>query len=177
MMKSPPKGTLRLYTICLHFAIGASLWGYNIGILSSILVHPGFNDSLSHPSASARGLIAGIYYLGTLLSYLLLSHPLADLLGRRYAALCGTAVLSLGALAMTTGSSVEVVVMGRFVCGLGVGVVSTAVPLYQSEIAPKDSRGKFVTMNHVGFIAGLACGLWYVTWKHKMKNVFWLIFC
>lgn len=31
-----------------------------------------------------------------------------------------------------------------------------------SEVAPAKERGKFVTMNHVGFIAGLAAGLWYV---------------
>lgn len=31
-----------------------------------------------------------------------------------------------------------------------------------SEVAPAKERGKFVTMNHVGFIAGLATGLWYV---------------
>ena len=29
-----------------------------------------------------------------------------------------------------------------------------------SEIAPAKERGKFVTMNHVGFIAGMAVGLW-----------------
>lgn len=149
----------RLYLICAHLALGASIWGYNIGILSSILIHPGFHESVS-PSPSQRGLITGIYYLGTLLSYLFFSHPLADWLGRKYAAIIGTVVLALGAVVMAASHSVGSMALGRWICGLGVGVVSTTVPLYQSEISPKEERGKFVTMNHVGFIAGMAVGLW-----------------
>ncbi|KAH7309779.1 general substrate transporter [Stachybotrys elegans] len=155
-----PPGSRRLYLICVHLAVGASLWGYNIGILSSILVHPGWRSALRNPSPSERGLVTGVYYAGTLLSYLLLSHPLADWLGRRYAALAGTLVLSAGAGVMASAGGLGAMALGRLVMGLGVGVVSTSVPLYQSEIAPARERGKFVTMNHVGFIAGLATGLW-----------------
>ena len=32
--------------------------------------------------------------------------------------------------------------------------------VWGSEVAPAKERGKFVTMNHVGFITGLAAGLW-----------------
>lgn len=31
---------------------------------------------------------------------------------------------------------------------------------FPREISPAAKRGHFVTMNHVGFIAGLATGLW-----------------
>jgi hypothetical protein len=31
-----------------------------------------------------------------------------------------------------------------------------------SEIAPARQRGRFVVMNHIGFVAGLAVGFWYV---------------
>ncbi|TDZ53219.1 Proton myo-inositol cotransporter [Colletotrichum trifolii] len=49
---------------------------------------------------------------------------------------------------------------GRLISGIGVAIVSTSVPLYQAEISPARKRGHFVTMNHVGFIAGIATGLW-----------------
>lgn len=159
-----PPGTQRLYAICLYLALGSALWGYNIGILSSILAHPGWKAALGSPSPAQKGIVTGIYYAGTLLSYLFVSHPLADVLGRRYAAVVGTAVLAVGALIMASaggGSAVAVMAFGRFISGVGVGVVSTGVPLYQSEIAPAKERGKFVTMNHAGFIGGLATGLWY----------------
>lgn len=126
-----PRGTVRLYALCLHLAIGASIWGYNIGILSSILVHPGWRKVMHYPNASERGAITGIYYVGTLLSYLFFSHPLADWLGRRYAALVGTMVLAVGAILMAGSMGVTAMAIGRCACGLGVGVVSTTVPLYQ----------------------------------------------
>ena len=128
-------GSRRLYALCLHLAVGASIWGYNIGVLSSVLVHPGWRAALGGaPSAAQQGIVTGIYYAGTFLSYLLLSHPLADRLGRRGAALVGTLVLCLGALATASAhgaAAVATMALGRWICGVGVGVVSTSVPLYQ----------------------------------------------
>ncbi|KAL0933613.1 ascus development protein [Colletotrichum truncatum] len=161
-IRSTP-GVMRLYFLCLYFGIGASVWGYNIGILSSILVHPGWKDALGYPSPSIRGTIAGVYYLGTLISYIFVSHPVSDWLGRRYAALSGTLVVCIGALlqALSGGATARAtMIFGRMISGVGVAIVSTSVPLYQAEISPAKKRGHFVTMNHVGFIAGIATGLW-----------------
>lgn len=129
--KGVARGTMRLYALCLHLAIGASIWGYNIGILSSILVHPGWRQTMHYPNASERGTVTGVYYVGTLLSYLFFSHPLADWLGRRYAALVGTVVLAAGAGLMAGSQGLVAMGLGRWACGLGVGIVSTTVPLYQ----------------------------------------------
>lgn len=129
-----PAGARRLYRICLQLALGSSIWGYNIGILSSVLVHPGWRRALHDPAPAQKGLVTGFYYVGTLISYLFLAHPLADFLGRRYAARVGTLVLCLGALLMAAAAgpyALYIMVAGRLVCGLGVGVVSTTVPLYQ----------------------------------------------
>ena len=123
------KPKTRLYSICAILAIGSSQWGYNIGILASVLAHPAWL-SLHAPTPSQKGIVTGIYYLGTLLSYIL-AAPLADYLGRRYAALSGTAVLSVGVLFMAGSSGLPTMLLGRWISGLGVGVVSTTVPIYQ----------------------------------------------
>ncbi|OAA75977.1 ascus development protein [Akanthomyces lecanii RCEF 1005] len=172
-------GARRLYRICLQLALGSSIWGYNIGILSSVLVHPGWRRALHQPDPAQKGLVTGAYYAGTLLSYLLLAHPLADVLGRRYAARVGTLVLCLGALVMASAAgrhALLIMVVGRWICGLGVGVVSTTVPLYQSEMSPAKERGKYVTINHVGFVAGLAAGLWagyFITFWKSEAGEYW----
>ena len=130
----PPAGARRLYRICLQLALGSSIWGYNIGILSSILVSKGWREALHEPSPLQKGLVTGFYYVGTLISYLFLSHPLADLLGRRRAAQMGALGLCVGAVLMAAAwgpYSLPMMVAGRWMCGLGVGIVSTSVPLYQ----------------------------------------------
>jgi MFS family permease len=45
-------------------------------------------------------------------------------------------------------------VIGRIIAGVGTGVVSTAVPLYLSEISPAKHRGLFVAANQVGIVSG-----------------------
>jgi MFS family permease len=120
-------------------------------------------SALSNPSASQKGVITAIYYLGTWTSYLFLSHPASDILGRRYAALVGIVVTCAGTAlqAGATGAGAyAMVVAGRVIAGMGVAVVSTSVPLYQSEVAPARQRGRFVVMNHIGMVAGLAVGFW-----------------
>ncbi|KAK1491619.1 hypothetical protein CCUS01_14233, partial [Colletotrichum cuscutae] len=156
-------GESRLYFLCIFFGIGASVWGYNIGILSSVIVSSGWREALHQPTRALIGTVVSIYYTGTFISYLCISHPITDWLGRRYAALSGTAFVCLGAILQATsgGSTARgTMLAGRLISGVGVAVVSTSVPLYQAEISPAHKRGHFVTLNHVGFIAGIALGFW-----------------
>ncbi|KAI0534318.1 general substrate transporter [Xylaria digitata] len=162
-MKTPRKAVLRLHLLCLFFALGSFVWGYNVGILSSILVHPGFRRAVGYPTASEKGVITGIYYLGTWASYIFVSHPISDRLGRRYAALIGIIIVAVGTAfesSVSGPSAYSMMIAGRIISGVGIGMVSTSVPLYQSEVAPAGKRGKYVVLNHVGFVVGLATGFW-----------------
>jgi MFS family permease len=119
----------------MHLGQGADPFlRYNIGIIATIYTHPGFKSTLHHPKASKTGLITAIYYLGTWLSYVFLSHPASDRLGRRYAAVLGMLITCVGA-ALQAGAdgkgAFAMFIIGRIVCGLGLAIVSTSVPLYQ----------------------------------------------
>ncbi|KAK2040758.1 general substrate transporter [Colletotrichum somersetense] len=172
-------GELRLYLLCIYFGIGASVWGYNIGVMSTVISNQGFDDALGQMPLYKKGYIISSYYIGTSISYLILSHPLSDWLGRRYAALAGTIVVSLGAMLQSISNGTTglgTMIAGRIVSGLGVAIVSTSVPLYQAEISPAKKRGHFVTVNHVGFIAGIATGLWigyFIRFWTSRAGCFW----
>ncbi|KJR84948.1 sugar transporter [Sporothrix schenckii 1099-18] len=157
------KASMRLHGCCIFFALGSLVWGYNIGIISAVLVHPGFINQLNHPDAAHKGVITAIYYLGTWTSYVFLSRVASDYLGRRYAALLGTFIVCVGSALQagaSGGGAYAMVIAGRIIAGVGVAIVSTGVPLYQSEIAPARQRGRFVVMNHIGMVGGLAAGFW-----------------
>jgi MFS family permease len=113
---------------------GADRRRYNIGIIATIYTHPGFKATLHKPKPSKTGLITAIYYLGTWLSYVFLSHPASDYLGRRYAGVVGMMTSCVGA-ALQAGAdgkgAFAMMVAGRIICGLGLAIVSTSVPLYQ----------------------------------------------
>jgi MFS family permease len=107
---------------------------YNIGILATIYVNPGFIKALSNPTAPQQGLITAIYYLGTWICYIFLSGLVSDRLGRRYAALTGTFVTSIGGAlqAGANGSGAfAMMIAGRIISGFGNAILSTSVPMYQ----------------------------------------------
>ncbi|KAI0116731.1 hypothetical protein F4814DRAFT_260011 [Daldinia grandis] len=68
------KADIRLHLLCIFFAVGSFVWGYNIGILSSVLVHPGFLKAVGHLTPSRKGVITAIYYLGTCESSITVLH-------------------------------------------------------------------------------------------------------
>jgi sugar porter (SP) family MFS transporter len=55
-----------------------------------------------------------------------------------------TGVFTLGVILQTVATSIPLFVAGRFFAGLGVGLLSATIPLYQSETAPKWIRGAIV---------------------------------
>ncbi|KAF2278886.1 general substrate transporter [Westerdykella ornata] len=159
----PRRASLRLMGVCLFFGLASLAWGYNIGVMASIYVHPGFSEALSRPSKAVTGFITSIYYVGTWFSYLFISHPLADRYGRRVAAAYGVVITLVGAAFQTVAKApfgVAMMIIGRVICGGGLAIVSTSVPLYQSEVSPAKHRGRYVVMNHVGLVAGIAVAFW-----------------
>ena len=131
--------------------------------MATIYVHPGFIKALHKQSKATTGLITSIYYLGTWISYLFIAHPLADRFGRRVAAASGILITSVGAAVQTGAgehSGLAMMIIGRIICGVGLAIVSTSVPLYQSEISPAKHRGRYVVINHIGLVAGLAIAFW-----------------
>lgn len=63
-------------------------------------------------------------------------------------------VLMLGAAIQCGSVHLSMMIIGRFIAGLGTGIVSTAVPLYLSEAAPAAHRGFYVAINQVGIVFG-----------------------
>jgi MFS family permease len=53
----------------------------------------------------------------------------------------------------TASNGIALLVVGRIVAGLCVGIASAMVPVYQAEIAPKEIRGRVVSLQQ-----------WAITW-------------
>ncbi|KAL2395781.1 Major facilitator-type transporter ecdD [Exophiala dermatitidis] len=135
-------------------AFGGILFGYDTGTIGGILamkywrklfstgyINP--KDNLPDVSASQTSEIVSILSAGTFFGALF-SAPLADMLGRRWAMIFNSAVFTFGVILQTAATAIPMFVAGRFFAGLGVGLLSATIPLYQSETAPKWIRGAIV---------------------------------
>jgi len=113
---------------CTIISIGAIFWGYDIGILSTIYVSPGFKQVLNFPSSGDIGLITAIFYAGQFIGFAFLAGPVNNRLGRRWAGFCGVVVLCIGAALQTAAIHLSMMVIGRIIAGLGTGVCRHRFP-------------------------------------------------
>lgn len=111
-------------------------------------------DGLPDVSTSEQALIVSILSAGTFFGALL-SAPAADHLGRRWAMILDSVVFSVGVILQTAATAIPLFSAGRFFAGLGVGLLSATIPLYQSETAPKWIRGALVGCYQLSITIGL----------------------
>ena len=65
--------------------------------------------------------------------------------GRKFGIIFATLIFSAGVAMQTAATAIPLFFAGRCIAGLGVGLISVMVPMYQSECAPKWIRGAVVS--------------------------------
>lgn len=70
-----------------------------------------------------------------------------DKYGRKKATLAADVVFAAGALVMAAAPDPYILIVGRFLVGLGVGVASVTAPVYIAEASPSEIRGGLVSTN------------------------------
>jgi MFS family permease len=83
----------------------------------------------------------------------LVSGYLTDKLGRRRAIQIGCAIWIIGSIISCAAQNIGMLIAGRFINGLSVGICSAQVPVYVSELAPPSRRGRVVGSQQ-----------WAITW-------------
>jgi len=78
----------------------------------------------------------------------LISGYLSDILGRRKAIQVGSVIWCIGSILVCASQNIGMLVVGRFINGLSVGICSAQVPVYITEIAPPSKRGRLVGCQH-----------------------------
>lgn len=85
---------------------------------------------------------------------------IGDILGRRRTILYGSLIFVVGGAFQSFATGMPMMLLGRIIAGLGVGALSTIVPVYQSEISPPHNRGKLACIEFSGNILGYAASVW-----------------
>jgi MFS family permease len=78
-----------------------------------------------------------------------------DRYSRRWSILGGAIVCLLGAILTTAAHNPDMIFAGRFFIGVAVGSLSTAVPMYNSEISPPETRGAMGATFQLGVTLGI----------------------
>ena len=138
-----------LFALTFFSALGGLLFGYDTGVVSGAMLKI---KSDFHLSAVYQELIVSMTIAGAAIAALV-AGPLSDLLGRKPVLVTASFVFTLGAVVMSAAPKPVVLLIGRFIVGVGVGMAAMAVPMFISESAPVAVRGKLVVVN-IAFVTG-----------------------
>ncbi|KAL1731223.1 general substrate transporter [Schizophyllum commune] len=146
-------------------AFGGLTFGYDQGVISVTLVMDHFLKTVpeiaeGYPGAGFnKGLLTAILELGAMIGAAQTGF-LADRFSRKRALTIGTIWFMVGSAIQTATYSYAQLVVGRFVGGVGIGLLSCAAPLYISEIAPPNIRGGLLALEEVMIITGIIVAYW-----------------
>jgi sugar porter (SP) family MFS transporter len=131
--------------------LGGLLFGYDTGVIAGALLFIKTDFGLG---SFAQGLVVAAVPIGAV-GGAAVAGPAADTYGRRLMILVAAAVFIVGALASAAAPGVEVLVGARIVIGVAIGLASAAAPVYISEVAPPESRGRLVSFFQLAVTIGI----------------------
>ncbi|KAL0287866.1 UNVERIFIED_CONTAM: Plastidic glucose transporter 4 [Sesamum angustifolium] len=141
--------------------LGAILFGYHLGVVNGALEYLAKDLGIAENTVLQGWVVSTLLAGATVGSFT--GGSLADKFGRTKTFLLDAIPLVVGAFLCVTAQSVETMIIGRLLAGIGIGISSAIVPLYISEISPTEIRGTLGSVNQlficVGILAALVAGL------------------
>ena len=131
-----------LFLVLLIVGVGGILYGFDIGVIGPALLF--IKKSITLTTVQTEFVVAGVFWGGLIGT--LVAGPVADKFGRKLVVALSALVFMLGVLAVLAAHGFFLLMVGRILLGIGVGLVAVSVPLYAVELAPTKYRGRAVTL-------------------------------
>lgn len=139
-----------VYVLAVFSALGGFLFGYDTGVISGAMLLLKREMGLS--ALWQEVLISSTVAAAALSA--LLGGFLNGLFGRRVCILLASFFFTIGGIVLSTAPGKEVLLAGRLIVGVGLGIASMTVPVYIAEASPPHLRGQLVTVNTLFITAG-----------------------
>lgn len=122
--------------------------------MSAIVGTQQYIDYFDNPSGVWQGAIGSSLAAGSIVGALF-AGPLSDRLGRRTSIWVATVPWLIGTAVQAAVQSRGMLIAGRLLNGLTVGVTSSQVPVYLAEIARHDKRGAIIVIQQLAIEWGI----------------------
>jgi len=140
-----------VYVAAVFAGLGGLLFGYDTGVISSaeLFLKKEFALSPFALEVIVSGVLAGAA------AGALVGGRLADLFGRRALLIVTASIFAIGAILCAAAGSPAILIGGRIIVGLAIGLSSGTVPVYISEVSPPASRGWTVSLFQLSITVGI----------------------
>ena len=157
-------------------ALGGFLFGYDTAVISGTIAQV---TQLFQLDALQQGWYVGCALVGSIVG-VLFAGILSDKLGRKLTMVISAVLFSTSALGCALSADFAQLVVYRIIGGVGIGVVSIVSPLYISELAVAQYRGRLVSLYQlavtVGFLGAYLVNYQLLAWAESgtQLSVEWL---
>jgi sugar porter (SP) family MFS transporter len=157
-------------------ALGGFLFGYDTAVISGTIAQV---TQLFQLDALQQGWYVGCALVGSIVG-VLFAGILSDKLGRKLTMVISAVLFSTSALGCALSADFAQLVVYRIIGGVGIGVVSIVSPLYISELAVAQYRGRLVSLYQlavtVGFLGAYLVNYQLLAWAESgtQLSVDWL---
>eukprot|EP00449_Zooxanthella_nutricula_P030458 CAMPEP_0198495636 /NCGR_PEP_ID=MMETSP1462-20131121/5324_1 /TAXON_ID=1333877 /ORGANISM="Brandtodinium nutriculum, Strain RCC3387" /LENGTH=536 /DNA_ID=CAMNT_0044224427 /DNA_START=66 /DNA_END=1673 /DNA_ORIENTATION=+ len=140
----------RVILLCMFVANTGFFHGYDNGVVSEVFTMPSFREMMGWPAvddgsvAFQKGLTVNGFNIGAAIAAVCCGHLIVDRHGRKPALILGSLLFAAGGLVQSAAVSSVMLIVGRLIAGVGVGITSCAGPAYIAEVAPASIRGAMV---------------------------------
>ena len=140
-----------MYIIAIVASLGGLLSGFDMGVISGALL---FINETWTMSPLEQGWLVSSAIVGSVIGAAS-NGILADIYGRKKIIIATAIIFVAGSIMCGFAQSINQLIFSRIIIGIAVGMVSFAVPLYLSEIAPQSIRGMLVSLFQLAITAGI----------------------
>ncbi|ANB11227.1 glucose-inactivated glycerol proton symporter STL1 [Sugiyamaella lignohabitans] len=157
------------WAITLVATIGFSLFGYDQGLMSGQITAPQFNKEFPATAGTSshatviQGAVTSCYELGCFFGAMFALFK-GEKIGRRPLILLGSSIIILGTVISVTAFGphwgLGQFVVGRVITGLGNGINTSQIPIWQSEISKAENRGRLVNLEGSVIAVGTFIAYW-----------------
>ncbi|KAJ5554611.1 hypothetical protein N7513_004570 [Penicillium frequentans] len=124
----------------VFLAIGGFLFGYDSGIVTSTIGQTQFIEYFSNPNDTVTGGIVSAFQGGAILGTIINMFT-GDRLGRKMSVFTGACISCFGCALQAGSVNMTMLIIGRFIAGAAVGMLTSVVPMYAGEMAESSTRG------------------------------------
>ena len=140
-----------VYQYTFVAAVGGLLFGYDTAVVAGAI---GFIQEKYNLSPAMTGWAASCALVGCMAGAMLAGW-LSDKLGRKKVLMIAGFAFAVSSIGILIPSDIEYFIFFRFIGGIGIGIASILAPMYISEIAPADIRGRLISIYQLGIVTGI----------------------
>lgn len=134
--------------------MGGMIFGFDISSMSAIIDSIQYRTFFNNPSGVAQGAIGSALAAGSVVGSFI-AGPISDKYGRRDSLMFACVWWLLGTALQVVTNGRAMLIVGRVLNGVTVGITSSQVPVYLAEISKHSQRGAIIIIQQLAIEWGI----------------------